>query len=77
MDGDTCRRRREDVTVEIRKQKREENLAKRRFVTESVGGGGTTVGGGFGLNPVGMAPASAGAAGGATTTLVRIEDLQK
>ncbi len=30
MKGDEMRRRREDVTVEIRKQKREESLAKRR-----------------------------------------------
>ena len=35
---DELRRRREEQQVEIRKQKREENLAKRRGITASDGG---------------------------------------
>lgn len=31
IDSDSCRRRRGDMTMEIRKQKREEGLAKRRI----------------------------------------------
>lgn len=36
IDNETCRRRREDASVEIRKQKREENLAKRRFMSDDL-----------------------------------------
>ncbi|KAJ3202563.1 Importin alpha subunit (Karyopherin alpha subunit) (Serine-rich RNA polymerase I suppressor protein), partial [Dinochytrium kinnereticum] len=38
MKADELRRRREEATVEIRKQKREENLSKRRNMVEPVSG---------------------------------------
>lgn len=36
--ADELRRRREEAQIEIRKQKRDENLSKRRNVVEYVGG---------------------------------------
>jgi hypothetical protein len=34
IDQDSCRRRRGDATIEIRKQRREESLSKRRNISE-------------------------------------------
>ena len=82
LDSETCRRRRGDAGIEIRKQKREENLAKRRFLSAQALGTTIPAGSDGGVSTVAVAGSGVGGQGqvvsqGGKPAPPRVDDIPK